>query len=305
MDDVKERIFNPEFQEEHYLFPGWELETDLCDWLEDQSSKAGVVLGSDSRATPEKVENYKAHHRYIQLVKLGDWPRNDLVNNLAEVMRCLEAKDVSGKSSRANRHHFTKTSSKSAGKAWDYASGAFEAFIGHNPFWLSMYRQMASEIPEEATVQFAGFDMRHFYYAVHQGVEYHQAELSMFSITITGSDLHTTAVGGWIWDGLTRPQNARANIEQTYGNLATLWVLLHSAVDQERYESVYEQHGFFPYVLVNDLTNKSTKLYGPDNAPSHGSISLSLRAFIAANPEYCDEVSQCLEPIPRNFASVS
>lgn len=305
MDNVKALIFNPEFQEEHYLFPGWELETDLCDWLEDQSNKAGLVWGSDSRATPEKVENYKVHHRYTQLVKLGDWPRNDLVNNLAEVMRCLEAKDVSAKSNRANRHHFTKTSSKTAGKAWDYASGAFEAFIGHNPFWLSMYRQMSSEIPDEATVQFTGSDMRHFYYAVHQGVEYQNAELSMFSITITGSDLHTTAVGGWIWDGLTRPQNARANIEQTYGNLATLWLLLQSAVDQDRYESVYEQHGFFPYVLVNDLKNKSTRLYGPDDAPSHGSTSQGLRAFVAANPDYCNEVSQCLEPIPRNFAKVS
>ncbi|MCU1752788.1 endonuclease NucS domain-containing protein [Pseudomonas sp. 6D_7.1_Bac1] len=140
--DVKALIFNPDFQEEHYLFLGWELETDLCDWLEDQSDKASFVFASDSRATPEKVENYKSHHRYTQLVKLGDWPRNDLVNDLDEVMRCLVAKDVSAKSSRANQHHFAKTSSKSTGKAWDYASGAFEEFIGHNEFWLSMYKQL-------------------------------------------------------------------------------------------------------------------------------------------------------------------
>jgi len=304
MDDVKDLIFNPEFQEEHYLFPGWELETDLCNWLEDQSDRAGLVLSSDSRATPEKVENYKAHHRYVELVKLGDWPRNDLVNNLAEVMRCLEAKDVSAKSGRANRHHFTKTSGKSAGKAWDYASGAFEAFIGHTPFWLSMYQQMASEISEDATVDFAGCDMRHFYYAVHQALEYEEAELSMFSISITGTDLHTVAVGGWIWDGVTRPQNARANIERTYGSLAAFWGRLFSSVDQERYESVYKQHGFFPYVFVNNLVIKSSRLYGPDDAPPHADMTQGLKAFVTANPAYCEEVSQCLKPIPRNIASV-
>jgi len=219
-------------------------------------------------------------------------------------MRCLEAKDVSAKSGRANRHHFTKTSGKSAGKAWDYASGAFEAFIGHTPFWLSMYQQMASEISEDATVDFAGCDMRHFYYAVHQALEYEEAELSMFSISITGTDLHTVAVGGWIWDGVTRPQNARANIERTYGSLAAFWGRLFSSVDQERYESVYKQHGFFPYVFVNNLVIKSSRLYGPDDAPPHADMTQGLKAFVTANPAYCEEVSQCLKPIPRNIASV-
>lgn len=304
MDDLKNLIFNPDFQEEHYLFPGWELETDLCNWLEDQSDKALLVFSSDSRATPEKVENYKAHHHYAELVKLGDWPRNDLVNNLAEVMRCLEAKDISSMSGRANRHHFTKISSKSAGKAWNYASNAFKTFIGHTPFWLSMYQQIASEIPEEATVEFEGYDMRHFYYAVHQALEYENAELSTFSISITDTNLHTIVIGGWIWDGVTKPQNARNNIELTYGSLPALWSLLFSSTDQARYESVYKQHGFFPYVFVNNKTIKSSKLYGPDDAPTHASMAQGLRAFVEANPIYCEEISQCLESIPRNFARV-
>ncbi|MCU1752789.1 hypothetical protein [Pseudomonas sp. 6D_7.1_Bac1] len=156
----------------------------------------------------------------------------------------------------------------------------------------------------DAIVQFGGFHMRHFYYAVHQAVEYPEAELSTFGVTITcGDDLHVNVVGGWLWDGVTRPGNARANIEQTYGCVASLWVLLHSAVDQRRYDSVNSEHGFFPYVAVEDRKAGSFKLYGPAEAPTHASLAQGLKAFVTANPDYCHEVSQCLEPIPRNFAS--
>ncbi|WP_426427396.1 endonuclease NucS domain-containing protein [Pseudomonas palmensis] len=302
--DVKKLIFNPDFQEEIYLHPGWEIETDLCDWLEDQSDKAEFVFYSDTRATPEKVENQKVHHHYAQLVKLGDWPRNDLVNNLDEIMRCLTAKDVDARSTRSNRYRFSKASSKSTGKAWSYASEAFASFIGHTPFWLSMYQQIASEIPDDATVEFEGYDMRHFYYAVHQGTEYPGAELSAFGLIIKNNDIHVTVEGGWMWDGLTRPQNALANIEKTYGNLPSLWHMIGSAVDQDRYESVYEEHGFFPYVFVQNLHASEAVLYGPDNSPTQLDTPKKLQAFIAANPDYCAEVSECLKCFPRNFATV-
>lgn len=302
--DVKALTYNPDFQEEVYLYPGWEIETDLCDWLEDQSDKAEFVFYSDTRATPEKVENQKVHHHYAKLVKLGDWPRNDLVNNLDEIMLWLTAKDLDGRSTRSNRYLFTKSSSKSTGKTWTYTSEAFASFIGHTPFWLSMYQQIISEIPEDSTVEFEGYDMRHFYYAVHQGNEYPNAELSTFGLTIKSDHIHVTVEGGWMWDGITRPQNALATIERTYGSLSGLWHMIGSAVDQDRYESVYEEHGFFPYVLVQNLHVSEAVLYGPDDSPTHCDSSKKLRAFIAANPDYCAEISACLKSIPRNFATV-
>jgi len=305
LTDVKTLIFNPDFQEEYYFFPGWELETDLCDWLEDQSKKATAVWPSDARATPEKVENYKAHHRYTELIKLGDWPENDLVNDLEQVVQFLGAKDVSSKTSRANRHEFEKLSSKSTGKSWDYASDAFEQFISNNAFWVSMYKQVARDIPEDATVHFIGSNMRHFYYAVHQAIEYPEAELSAFAISISDENgLHVDVVGGWLWDGVTYPANARANIEGTYGTTVALSLLLQSAVDQKNYDAVYRQHGFFPYVSVRHPDTGEYKLYGPDDAPTHGSESQRLSAFVKANPDYCAEVSACLEAVPRNFAKI-
>jgi len=303
LNNVKQLVFDPDFQEEHYLFPGWEIETDLCDWLERQSDKAGWVMAEDSRATPEKIENYKSHYQYSRLVKLGDWPNSDLVTNLGEVMRCLVAKDVSAGASRANRHHFSATSSKSTGKSWEYASQAFKEFIRGNDLWLARYVQGEQQIPVDAIVQFAGYHMRHFYYAIHQAVEYSEAELSTFAISIKDDkSLDCTIFGGWLWDGRQRPTNARKNIERTYGSVAALTLLLYSAVDQDRYDHVYREHGFFPYVAVRSGKGNDIALYCEEDAPDDINLNRGLKEFVAANPEYCNDVSECLMQVPRNHA---
>ena len=301
--DVKTLVFDPDFQEEYYYFPGWELETDLCDWLENQSDKAGAVWAEDSRATPEKVDNYKSHYRYTKLIKLGDWPANDLVNDLDHVLQCVVAKDISAKRSRANRHHFEAVSSRSTGKAWNYTSDAFEEFITGNELWTTNYKRIERDLPDDAVVTFGGYHMRHFYYAVHQGVEYPGAALSTFGLDIKCEDgYHKTVVGGWLWDGTTRPVNARANIERAYGNVGTLSMLVHSATDQEQYDSIYWEHGFFPYVAVYDIPSRSYELFVSEDAPIDIDIRRGLKAFVEANPDYCNEVSACLATVPRNAA---
>jgi hypothetical protein len=303
MERVKTMIFNPDFQEEHYLFPGWELETDLCDWLEDQSDKPAAVWPADVRATPEKVENYKEHHLYTRLIKLGDWPAGDLVTDLQEVLRCLVAKDVSGKSNRANQHRFQMTSNKSTGKAWEYANQAFKEFIGNNDFWLAAYDSFAEQIPADADVRFEAYRMRHFYYAVHQAVKYPEAELTTLGVTVTGDDgLHIDMLGLWLWDGVTRPRDALANIERTYGSAVYLSLMLFKANDTKDYDAVYKEHGFFPYVAIRSGSAKPFHIFAPKGAPPQENFEQRLPAFVAENADYCNQVSVCLQSVPRNFA---
>ncbi|WP_321863288.1 endonuclease NucS domain-containing protein [Pseudomonas paraveronii] len=296
VDTVEGLISDPEFKEEYYHFGGWELETDLINWLLDRSDEAEFEFAELKRATPEKIENYKEFYEYTSLVKLGAWPKVDLINDLEEVLSCLVAKDVSSVGNRSNRHEFAIRSSKATGKSWSYACDAFKEFICHNELWVRNFTEFEKTISKDAVVSLNAWDQRHFYYSVCQAVQNPKAELSQFEVTVTEkSGEKSYLVGGWLWSGAEIYTRAKENIERDYGKVFTAIALLYSAVDQERYEYVYERHGFYAYVLAHDPAKDSSRLTVSDNAPEDSAINMGsgLSEFVKRNGVYCAEISAC------------
>lgn len=301
VNEVERLVYDPNFKEEHYHFKGWELETDLADWLLSQSDKSSWVFAEDARATPEKIENYKRQYNYTRLVQLGAWPKIDLVNDLQEVLRCLVAKDSSSATCRSNRHDFDASSSKITGKSWGYTCAAFKAFMRHNQLWVNNFNEFEKSIPMDALVTFKASDVRHFYYALHQTVEFPKAELSQFAVDVTKNSGDVLSLyGGWLWDGVTFPSGAKGNIERDYEEVSHAIFKLFSAVDQDRYEYVYENHGFYPYALMYDHAVNSYTVFVSDRAPNSVDIGLTVGRFVLSNFAYCSEVSSCFSSVPRN-----
>lgn len=300
VDAIESLVFDPKLKEEFYHFKGWELETDLINWLLERSDEAEPEFAEFKRATPEKIERYKNLYEYAKLVKLGAWPKVDLINDLEEVLSCLVAKDVSSVGNRSNRHEFAMRSSKTTGKSWEYACAAFKEFVSHNELWVRNFTEFEKTISEDAVVSLNAWDQRHFYYSVCQAVQNSKAELSQFEVAVVEkSGEKSYLVGGWLWSGAEIKNRAKENIERDYGRISTAIVLLYSAVDQERYEYVYERHGFYAYVLAHEPAKGSSKLTVSDNAPENSAINIGsgLNEFVKCNSFYCAEISACFTSV--------
>lgn len=297
VDAVESLIFDPEFKEEFYHFKSWELETDLVNWLLDQSEEAEFEWAELKRATPEKIERYKKRYEYTELVKLGAWPKVDLINDLEEVLSCLVAKDVSSVGNRANRYEFENKSSKTTGKSWDYVCSSFKNFIRHNEYWVEIFTEYEKSISKEAVVSFNAWDHRHFYYAVHQSLQSSEAELSQFEIKVVEASGETSYLfGGWLWSGKEIEPCARENIERDYETVASAIFILFSAVDAKRYEYVHERHGFYSYTLMHRPATGESVLSVDRNAPEDSAIDLksNLKKFVKVNGKYCADISALL-----------
>ncbi|MCU1772253.1 endonuclease NucS domain-containing protein [Pseudomonas sp. 13B_3.2_Bac1] len=300
IETIEKFIEDPELAEDYYHFSGWELETDVLNWVMSKSDKALVVFAEDERATPEKVSNYQELYNFTKLIKLGDWPKNDLVNNLEEVLRCVIARDVSSLGRRANRHEFSLKSSKKSLNNWIYSVSAFKDFLSYSDFWVQEVTAFEKRISVSAKVEFEAWDERHFFYSVYKAVDYPSSGLSHFKLTVSEKGkADIIFFGGWAWDGKTKPSDAITNIEKAYGSLIHSELMLFSAVDEERYEFIHYEHGFHPFVGVYTQDKGKPKISWPRNSPKNISWRSNLAVFVSNNFTYCDEVSKSYSGIPR------
>lgn len=297
---VKDLIEDPELAEDFYYFKGWELETDVLNWIMTKSDKAQDVFAEHERATPEKVASLHSMYQYSELIRLGDWPKNDLVNDREEVLRCVTAYDVTSLNRRANRHGINLKSSKKNANNWSYCFSAFKYFIEYSDFWADRVSAFELSIPNNAVVKFEAWDERHFHFAVHKAVEYPEASLSQFIITVSEKGKPDICLcGGWAWDGITKPVNAEKDIEKAYGSVIYAKMMLFSAVDEERYENIYYENGFYPYVTTYNVGKGKPKVVWPVGAPKNISWKNGLDRYVSGNSQYSRDVSKCFADIPR------
>lgn len=251
LSEVSDLVGSKEDEEGYY--EGWGAETSLLEWVIDQTDLSVSFFREFSIATPEKISRLFDIVSPLELLKFGDWPDDDLVNDLAEVTRCLTATDVSPTTHRSNRYSFDTTSSKKTGKSWKYVCKAFTDFIGYVPHWQSEAEQFLASVEDHEDVIFKAEDYRHFFYSIYQWHHYGHAHLTQFLIIVKDTDKETRRLfGGWEWDGVTCPGDPVTEVEAVYGSLSWCKVSLFSAVDEARYENAQLRHGFLPYVVEYD-----------------------------------------------------
>ncbi|CAG9237348.1 DUF91 domain-containing protein [Paraburkholderia sabiae] len=283
-----------------YFFPGWEVECDVVDWLLTKGRGSDNVFRELQRATPEKISALQQSHNFKELFRLGNWPKNDLVNDLKEVTRSLLAKDVLSTSHRVNRYLFEAQSSPKTGKAWDYTVSAFSSFLSFSEFWVNEISTFLRDIPKNSVATFYAHDGRHFYYAIHQHLANPNADLSCFKIEVKdGDEIISSLIGAWAWDENTFPNILSKNVEDTYGSLTWAKLALLSSVDTNRYEFAHYLHGFWPYVLMINHAQNSGNIIMQDNYPDLD-YKVGLVDFVARNSSYCKEISDFYHDIPAN-----
>ncbi len=281
-------------------YPEWAEESNILDWIMDQSLAIAPNFNEMRLGTPEKITSLLEKRPFQKLVKLGDWPSRDLVHDLSEMQRCVVAQDISSSGRRSNRYLFNGSSSPKTGPSWKYMSAAFSSFIGFEPFWQSEVERFLATIGTSSDVEFYGYDTRHFQFRIYQYLNNSKAQLSQFKITVSDISGATThlMIGGWAWDGETCPDDAIANLINTYGSIDLARVMLFSSKDDRRYESALLAHGFHPFVIELETTTNQGNIYWCEPCPKNISLELGIDEFVARNKPYCQKIKEVYADIP-------
>lgn len=275
-----------------YAAPGWEPEADAKDWIGDiPHAELPDFAHGWTHGTSEKLHALDANYVLGQVIRVGDWPRLELINDDASLLKAALATSPLGGSDRANRHSYRQVVTPKVSSSWSKAIDAFLDFIAFEPSWAQAARDYLALLDgTDISVELHAFDKKHFHYAVHQARVHDDAMLGYFEIVCRAGDVVFNGLHGYYtWDGETCPDDAEATILATYGDIVWARLAMQSAVDKKRYEIANGLHGFVPVVDWLDETDTITA--GP---PAY---CYTLQDFVAANPAYCAQISATLERI--------
>lgn len=283
-----------------HRYEGWKEEACVLDWLTGQCKEVEFTFTTMRMGTPEKISALLETRPFKELFPIGAWPKNDLVHDLAEMERCLVAKDLGPNAPRTNRYFFNAKSSPKVGPSWGYTTRAFAAFVGFEVFWKSEVERFLREVVGTPDVIFSAQDMRHFQFRIHQHLEHSSAQLSQFSISVlddSGTNVRQL-LGGWAWDGVTCPIDEIAQLKSTYGSIDQSRIAVISPSDECRYESSYRAHGFNPWVIEFDTVNNTGDLISSASGPTSVDVECGIEAFVSRNRAYCERVSKVYVKFP-------
>ncbi len=275
-----------------YAAPGWEPEADAKDWIGDvPHDQVPEFANGWTHGTPEKLHALQKRYALIRVERVGDWPRLEFINDDARILRAALAASPLGGSERPNRHSYRATVTPVVATSWKMAVHAFLGFIAFEPVWQEAARSYLEVLSDkEVSVELHAFDKKHLAYAIHQAQSHEETMLSYFEIIVRAGDVVLTGLHGYYtWDGKTCPTDAQATIARIYGDVVWARLSMESAVDDARYEQANELHGFLPVV---DWLDETESIQGGPPPFRH-----SLQDFLAANPEYCRQVSDVLQQI--------
>lgn len=273
-----------------YVAPGWEPEADAKDWIGDvPHAELPEYAQGWTHGTSEKLHALEVNYSLSRVIRVGDWPRRELINDDAGILKAALAISPLGGSERVNRHIYRAIVNPKIASSWSRAVAAFLDFIAFEPSWVEAARDYLALLDgADINVELHAFDKKHFHYAIHQARVQDEAMLGYFEIICrAGNDIFNALEGYYSWDGKTCPDDAEATILATYGSLIWARLAMENAVDQQRYEVANSLHGFVPVIDWLDETGTTTS--GP---PAY---RYTLQHFVAANPAYCAQISAILE----------
>lgn len=280
-----------------YVAPGWEAESDAKDWItEVTETDIPQVLRGWQHGTPEMLQSMVVNHALQRVVRIGDWPRLELINDDARILEAALANSPLGGTERQNRNRYQRIVRPAVASSWRMAVDSFLDFIAFEPSWREAAAAFLSSLSGDVRVELHAFDKKHLIYAIHQARTHSDAGLGFFEIIVRANDAVVGGMHGhYIWDGSTRPEGALAAIQAVYGDTGWARLAIGSAVDQRRYESALVPHGFVP--VVDRIYENDRVIFG-EPLERH-----TLRDFVLANPDYSREISEALErhgPLPTD-----
>lgn len=297
-DQIEAVIRMPIGEDFPYVAPGWELESDAKNWIGDVPyGQLPEVANGWTHGTPEKLHALQSTYSLSRVERIGDWPKLEFINDDSRILKAALAASPLGGSERPNRHSFRATVTPAVATSWKMAIDGFLAFIAFEPVWQEAadeYLKLLSD--SDVSIELHAFDKKHLIYAIHQARFHDKTMLSYFEIIVrAGDDIFNGLHGYYTWDGKTCPIEAEKTINQIYGDLIWARLSIGSAVDDARYELANELHGVLPVVDWLDETGIVHSGLPP--------FRYSILDFVAANPQYSQQVSEVLEqfgPLPTD-----
>lgn len=291
-DKIEEVIGKPIGQDWPYAARGWEPEADAKNWIDDAPfTDFPEVAKGWTHGTPEKLSSLLPNYGLQEVVRLGGWPKNDLINDDKRILEMAQAMSPLFGAGRPSRHRFHATVTPRIVPSWQTATASFLDFISFEELWKAQAAAYLDQIVEsDVSVELHAWDKKHLVYAIHQARFHEEAMYSFFQIAISRNGTLLRAMRGmYVWDGVTRPPSASELIHTVYGGIMHARVAIGSAVDDARYEPANRLHGFFS---AFDWLDE----YG--SVRSTPSIArYSLRDFVASNPDYSAAISETLEQV--------
>lgn len=231
LDEIERVTGKPIGSDFPYAAEGWEAELDAMGWIDDVLADIKGAW-SFSHANSESLRNLLGPYRVGQIERLGDWPKLEFINNEQRILKAVLARSPLGGTERPNKHSFEEFVTPSIAPSWRSAVSGFLDFIDFEPVWREEAKALLAAIPAEYDVHLHAFDKKHLFYAMHQGLVHPDAGFSFFSITVScQNSLLTRMLGFYEWDGTSCPEDARAAIEKSYGNLVWASLSLINSVD--------------------------------------------------------------------------
>jgi hypothetical protein len=289
-DQIEAVIGTPIGSEFPYAAPGWEPESDAKYWILDlPPQEIPEVAAGWTHGTPEKLHALQPNYRLSSVERVGDWPKLEFINDDEQILTSALAASPLGGTERANRHSYKVTVTPRVVSSWQMAVNGFLAFIAFEPTWHSAAETyLKSLVGHDVSVELHAFDKKHLVYAIHQARFHEDAMLGYFEIIVSKDGAVSNALRGYYtWDGETCPADAEKAIEQIYGTVTWARLSIGSAVDDRRYEAGNALHGILPVV---DWLDESGIWH--DGPPP---MRRELKDFVAANYDYCRQVSEVLE----------
>lgn len=281
-----------------YAAPGWEPEADAKNWIGDIGA-CGIreVAEVWTHGTSEKVQSLTQRHRLTRVERLGDWPKIELVNDDARILRAVLSGSPLAGNARPNRHSYHQVATPGVAPSWAKACEGFLDFLAFEPLWEGAARRYLASLGEaRVSVELYAFDKKHLVYGIHQAQVHEDTMLGHFSIVVrSDNSVIDGLLGYYAWDGKTCPVDAAATIDTIYGSGGWARLSFQSAVDEQRYEVANSLHGFS--AVVRALGEAGLTGQERDR------ICFPLRDFVAEHPDYCRSVSEVLEafgPLPTD-----
>ncbi|WP_230827293.1 endonuclease NucS domain-containing protein [Rhizobium sp. C4] len=284
-----------------YGFPGWEAEADVSDWIAEGDGAPHIMrIDAESRrGTPEKIDRLLAIYQVNSIVRLGDWPASEFVNDDETLILQIRAQSSMSGSGQLSRHVFSATVNPKYSSSWKSERDSFLRFLSFEPRWRKSAEEFLGQLTSgNLTVELIAYHKSNIFYTIYQATASCQAALSEFAITVRRKDTVVGMLAGYyLWDGFTSPgvNEAKTNMTMAYGSPFLTIASLFSAQGNEPKIDTMSQHGFVPTLMLRE-GDQYTVVEGLNHA-------LTINEFVRDNPEYSAEVARLLNstgPLPAD-----
>lgn len=282
-----------------YAHPYAEAEADAGYWIFEEEDDISTYYSASERfGTPEKVANLLRRFAFSEILKVGAWPANDLINTDEKLLAQMTSfSPIMGGASQ-NRYTYAATTRSKLKIAFAREVKDFIEFISFEGVFKSAAETFLESIEgQDAEVVLKGRQGTNCFMDLYLSMRRGHSQLASFSIEISIDGKHAeTLYGGYFWDGQTLPHGAESNMNMAFGcEMGAFGVLnqAFSGADWPEAQDSKKMHGLIP-VVYKKVGNFSALISRGGGLTSE---IHSIEDFMFFNRAYIRELIEVIESV--------